>query len=216
MTVRRLLIAVVVVLVTACAESSPRDVAPSQTPSARATTAPSATDFAAEAALGPWRPRPLPAPRGFADRVDLNCRAAEPAIGDRTRVVVDLRGQNRLILIFADSTAAFACYAAADATLASEVTASPLEVPAEPIGETELDVLRYEVVQDDGEAAYTVLIGRVGLLAYRVLAGFADESEVEGTKGGSWYAMWWPGPTEFIGVAAVNQRQEVIGDAPVP
>jgi len=61
-----------------------------------------------------------------------------------------------------------------------------------------------------------VLIGRVGLLAYRVLAGFADESEVEGAKGGGWYAMWWPGPTEFIGVAAVNNRQEVIGDAPRP
>lgn len=199
-------------VVTGCGEATPSPSAsPRGTP---ATAAPSPSDFAAEAAIGAWRPRPLPAPRGFADRVDVDCRAAEPAIGERTRVVVDLRGRNRLILIFANSSSAFACYAPADATLASEVTAFPLDVPAEPIGESAIDVVRYEVVQGEGEEAYSVLIGRVGLLAYRVLAGFADESEVEGAKGGGWYAMWWPGPTQFDGVGAVDQRNLVMGSAP--
>jgi len=134
-------IGAIVMVVAAC--TGPPSGSPTPTPGAQpATAAPTPTDFIAEAAEGAWRPRPLPAPRGFADRVDLTCRAAEPAIGERTRVVVDLRGEGRLILIFADSTAAFACYAAADATLASEVTAFPLEVPTEPIGETEIDVLR--------------------------------------------------------------------------
>jgi hypothetical protein len=187
---------------------------PKATAAAPATPLPSPTDFFAEAAIGPWRPRPLPPPHGFADRVDVTCRAAEPAIGQRTRVVVDLRGKNRLLFIFADSSSAFACYAPADATLASDVTAFPLEVPPEPIGESAIDVVRYEIVQGEGEEAYSVLIGRVGLRAFRVLAGFADESEVEGAKGGGWYAMWWPGPTQFDGVAAVDQRNIVMGDAP--
>jgi hypothetical protein len=180
------------------------------------TALPTPSDFLDVAARAPWRPDPLRPPTGFAPQADVLCRAAEPRIGEATRVLTDVRGEGRLVFVFADATAAFGCYAPIDANLAADVQAFPLDTPADPIAQGAIDIVLYEVAHGYDGAAFRVLMGRVGRDAVRVVSSFDDESEVEATKGGGWYAMWWLGPTEMATVAALDARSTVISAVPAP
>ena len=207
--------AFVLLVAAGCGEATPT-ATPTPPPLPGDTAVPTPSDFLDVAARAPWRPDPLRPPTGFAAQPDVLCRAAEPSIGEVTRVLIDARGEGRLIFVFADATAAFGCYAPIDANLAADVHAFPLDVPADPIGQGSLDIVLYEVAHGEDGAAFRVLVGRVGRDAVRVVASFDDDSEVEGTKGGGWYAMWWLGPTEMATVAALDVRSTVISAVPAP
>ena len=47
-------------------------------------------------------------------------------------------------------------------------------------------------------------------------AGFDDQIDVDGTMGGGWYAMWWPGKVRAANVPAKDTRRVSIGSAAPP
>jgi hypothetical protein len=175
----------------------------------------SPTDFLQAAARGAWRPRALEPGDILLRRLEMACATAEPA-ADRLPVVLrEVRGEGRATVIFGEADGdgpAFLCGGTLDATTEAEVDLVTLDAGPEPIPEEGIDIVRYEVVVDGSGDSRTVLVGRVGRAALRVLALFPDESEVEGIKGGGWYAMWWPGSVPTDVVAAVDRRHVVIGD----
>jgi hypothetical protein len=183
-----------------------------------APSAPPQEAFLAEAAAGSWRPAALPVTAGFLDRTEAACVAAEPELEGLPVSVRELRGEDHVALIFGEAGGApgsYLCRGSLEATTAAELDVVALGAPAEPVGDEELDLVRYESLTDDEGDTRIVAIGRVGRLVDRVVAGFPDESEVEAAKGGGWWAMWWPGSETTITIAAVN-RQSLAIDSLAP
>jgi hypothetical protein len=91
------------------------------------------------------------------------------------------------------------------------VVVTQLQASGEPIGDDVIDVLHYEVVEL-GDETGSVVVGRVGALAVKVIAQLADESFVYGSKGGGWWAMWWPGTMATGDIAATDTHNVVIDE----
>jgi hypothetical protein len=213
------LAAVVVLLLTGCELSvePPATTQPSE-PGSTAAPSPSAAssaDRAFGALTGVWRPGPWPLQGTLAqvNAADEHCRAAEPAIGQAPAVLTDVRGDHQVLFVFAEASDAWACLATGES---SDAGVWVLEPPSEPIGDENLDLLLYETLTDQTGDVRTVAVGRVGRAGIRVVASFDDESEVEATKGGGWWTMWWPTDLDAATVA-VQDRQSIAIDAlPIP
>ncbi len=175
-------------------------------------------DGVESAASGAWRPAPFPfsGSRPFLDRAELSCRAADNTIGDTQAVLRDVRGEGFIVFVFASSTAAWACFAPTSATTPADVVVRALEIPAELIGDENLDLVLYEGQEVEAGGVRTVALGRVGRAGVRVVASFDDESEVEATKSGGWWAMWWPTDVDAATVAVVDRQSIAIDALPIP
>jgi hypothetical protein len=74
----------------------------------------------------------------------------------------------------------------------------------------------YEGQEVEAGGVRTVALGRVGRAGVRVVASFDDESEVEATKSGGWWAMWWPTDVDAATVAVVDRQSIAIDALPIP
>jgi hypothetical protein len=163
---------------------------------------------------GEWRRVPVD-PRGDATgRVDATCRAAEPRLSGLPVALIDSRGQGHLLLVYATDpeSPAFECLADVDATTAAAVSVTALQEAGEPIADEAIDIVRYAVLDPDGTPR-VVLVGRTGRAAVYVVADLNDETYVYGTRGGGWYAMWWPGAVAMLSVASLDTHHLVLGSA---
>jgi len=168
----------------------------------------------AEAIAADWRREPFdPREDDRVSLVDAVCNAAGRGVPFPPRDLIDARGENRLVIVYAaDATgAAFECFADIGATKASEVQLFQLQdAGAPPIADADIDVGHYGPASF-GSIQAVVLVGRVGAFGTRVVAELADGTTVVATKLGGWYAMWWPGTTLATRVSSLDNRGAVIG-----
>ncbi|HEX5589293.1 MAG TPA: hypothetical protein VFX65_03255 [Candidatus Limnocylindrales bacterium] len=210
--------AVVALLVGACGDATAPTGSPSHAPTfiVAEPTSTAAPTLDVEAILrGDWRRLPFD-PRAYEAvfEIDATCRAAEPAIAGLPVALVDARGRDRLLFVYATdpTSAAWECRADLDDAAAADVEVVALQASGEPIGEDEIDAVHYEALDLDG-ASGVVLVGRVGALADDVITQFdLDETYIYGSKGGGWYATWWPGSDVINAVAATDTHNVVIGE----
>jgi len=182
-------------------------------PGDAATPTPASTTEIEAILRGDWRRVPFdPGEDATVVRLAATCNAAEPAIEGLPIALMDARGRGRLLLVYANDpmSAAFECRAGVDFASVADVVVRQLQAFGEPIAADSIDVLEYESAELGGEVA-TVAVGRVGALAAKVIANLSDETFVYGSRGGGWWAMWWPGTTAAGGIGATDTHNLVIG-----
>ena len=221
MRIRHLSVVAAIALVAACGEAalspSPNTVEP--------TTAPPSVDAGQDLLTGPWRPAPFTVEPNVVEAIEFVCKnPADPdlkaAIEQVPVAFVDARGDSFVSMILADENVAFECRVRTE-MIGGELTTTILQPPTRlvpdatlPAGEGTIRVISHNRVEDGGSR--TILIGRVGSDAAKVLVGFPDESEVEASMSGGWYAAWWPGVDEPNAIAAVDRRSVSIEGVDAP
>ncbi len=226
MTIARLVsllaaLAIILLVVAACAEGVPTPTGgadggdgsgPAATPP-RSTGRPDPSEFANAATYAAWRRSPVRPTPDFAAAVEAACRS-EDAVGDLPLQVLDARGEGRAILVFADAKAGVACAAQDDRAGSVAVQTHPVPGVKEakpPAVDGDLGVHEMYVV-DAGGSTYSVLVGQYNPKGVKdVSANFdADAAWYTAASSNGWYAIWWPGEAQPLGVATANNRAEVI------
>jgi len=168
----------------------------------------------------PWRPAPLPVDENLVAAIEFTCKnPADPtlkaAIEEVPVALVDARGDSLVSLILADDHVAFECRVRVE-NLGGVPTATIIEPPSRLVPDSTaaaedgtIRVISHNRVDED-TGSRTILIGRVGGDAFRVIAGFPDESEVFASMDNGWYYAWWPGVDEPNSIAAVDRRSIAI------
>ena len=199
---------------------------PSAPPSANPTSSAAAlpSDPVSNQLLGPWRRRSVPLPDDLLSSATFVCKnpddeVVRAALADMPVAVVDARGNGLASIIFADDHAAFECRVKLE-MVGSALGATILEppswlAPSDAPADGAISIVSNGSVDDDA-GSRSVLIGRVGPGAARVVAGFDDATEVEAAQGNGWYTAWWPGLDRPGAVAAVDSRSVATGSAPNP
>ena len=199
----------------ACEESESTDEPSSPPPST--TADPSAATRAL--LLGPWRPVSIPVEQNLADALAFVC--ASPADTDLRAAMehvpvalVDARGDGLASVILADEHVAFECRMKLE-MIGSELSGTIIGAPSRldpgsiaPVGDAGVSVVSHTRV-DEETGSRTILIGRVGPQAYRVVAAFDDESEVTASKDNGWFYAWWSGTIGIGGIASVDNKSLV-------
>jgi hypothetical protein len=213
-------VAIILLAVAACAETPPTDAtapagdgAPAAATPARPSGRPDPSTVANDATYAAWRRSPVRPTPDFAAAVEAACRADE-AVGDLPLAVLDVRGEGRAILVFAERNAAVSCVVQDDraGNLAVETHPVPGVAKAGPPAEDgDLGVHDLFVV-DAGGTTYSVLVGQYNPQGVKdVSANFdADAAWYTAASNHGWYALWWPGKALPLGVATANNRSEVI------
>ena len=160
-----------------------------------------------------WRRSPIQPTPEFAAAVEAACRA-DDSVGEKPLVVLDVRGEGRAILVFAEDKAATVCTAQDDqaGTVTIEAHAIPGMAKAKP-PEDDGDLGVHELsVADRGGSSYSVLVGQYQPKGVKdVAANFdADAAWYTAASDNGWYAIWWPGEAKPLGVATSNNRNEVV------
>ena len=185
---------------------------------------PPASQVAIDNSLGGWRSGPIVLDPAVQDAVIETCRAAPvggfgDAAGDGPGTlpvaVVDARGMGRVTVVFADDARWSACLATidADGNVAVTTAGQPGDQAVGPVGDDEITIAALEVLDDLDAAQRSLLIGRVGKNAFGTVAGFDDETYVDGSYANGWYTLWWPGNVEAAAVSAIDRGRVTIGSA---
>jgi hypothetical protein len=194
--------------------------APARTPapSDGASGAPPAAD---SRVFGAFRRSALAVPADILEPAEALCRTRPVApfaeeIGSQRLVVSDMRGQGVVILVFADDVGATGCRVELDG--AGGMTASHFAVDADPPGELERGDVTLGALEfvDESRIQRVIAVGRVGDGTVRTSAAFADDTFVYASMANGWYAMWWAGSLKPIAIAAVNNRNIVVGSLAPP
>jgi hypothetical protein len=211
-----LVVALAVVLVVGGCDAPEPTTEPSS-PAPLASADPSAA--AVDLLFGEWRPVALPVDQNLAEAMAFVCaRTAdqdlEAAMQHVPVALVDARGDGLVSVILADEHVAFECRLKLE-KIGKELTSTMIGAPARldpgaiaPLEDTALSVVSQTRVDEDA-GSRTILIGRVGPKAYRVVAGFNDESEVTASKGNGWFYAWWPGTTGIGGISSLDNKSLV-------
>jgi hypothetical protein len=205
----------VALAVSACDEAELSEEPSSPPPSA--TVDPSAATR--ELLLGPWRPVSIAVEENLSDAMAFVC--ANPADTDLRAAMehvpvalVDARGNGLASVILADEHVAFECRMTLE-MVGGELGATIIGAPArlDPGAIASVDDAAVSVVShtrvDEETGSRTILLGRVGPQAYRVVAAFDDESEVTASKDNGWFYAWWPGTIGLGGIASVDNKSLV-------
>ena len=185
-------------------------------------TPPPASQIAVDNSLGAWRSGPVTLVPTIQDDVVDACRAAPVSglgagdgPGDLPVAVVDARGMGQVTVVFADDERWAACLATidADGTVMVSAAGQPGDPAVEPVGDDEIAISSIEVLDDLDAAQRSLLIGRVGKNAFGTVAGFDDETYVDGSYANGWYTLWWPGNVEAAAVSAIDRGRVTIGSA---
>jgi hypothetical protein len=141
---------------------------------------------------------------------------ATPEIGSRPVVVADLRGDGRVLLVFADDQAAVGCRV--DVSEDGSMRASLFQVAAPEPGQLADDGLSLGVLDyvDDPAGPLVIAAGQVGDTAVHVRAGFDDDTYTTATIDDGWWLMWWPGQTRPASITADDNRNTVFASVKVP
>ena len=167
------------------------------------------------AATGPWRRVPFAADAAFGVAQEAGCRGGPVSIGSSAqRVVTDVRGDGRIVLVFASPTKAFLCITSVDHP-ESPVDIEALTVPSTTLAADGIDLVFYKEV-GTGASTIAYAVGRVGPEPKYVITGFVDQTFVFGAMGGGWYSLWWPVTVACDGVSSVNGAHIVLDNAPAP
>ena len=100
--------------------------------------------------------------------------------------VVDARGLGRVTVVFADDARWSACLATIDGNVTVTAAGQPGDATAGSVGDKN---------------------------AFGTVAGFDDETYVDGSHANGWYAMWWPGNVEAASVSSIDRGRVTIGSA---
>jgi len=178
-------------------------------------TAPAASDPTSAAAVGPWRRVPFLADAAFGAAQESGCRHGVVPIGSTaTRVVTDVRGEGRVLMVFTLPTKAFLCVSSVDHPDSPDAVI-PLDLPTTTLADDGIDLVYYEETgTGSGTIAYAV--GRVGPTPKAVIMGFVDQTFLFGALGGGWYSMWWHPSIACDGIAAVNNAHVVLNSTHAP
>ena len=205
----------VALAVGACDESESTDEPSSPPPTATADPSAAAVDLL----FGEWRPVSLPVDESLAESMAFACsNPADPDLEAAMQhvpvVLVDARGDGLVSLILADEHVAFECRLMLE-KIGSELTSTIIGAPTRldpgavvPLEDTAITVVGQTRVDEDA-GLRTILIGRVGPKAFRVVASFNDESEVTASKDNGWYYAWWPGTIGIGGIASLDNKSLV-------
>jgi hypothetical protein len=171
---------------------------------------PDPSAIAEEAAFGRWRPAPVAPTPALATAAEDGCRQEE-AVGDLPLAVLDARGLGLMTLVFADGSSAVLCRVGFADDRSVEVAVRPIPAAAgsEAPVEGTLGIHDVELV-DTATSPRWVAVGRVGDGVPEVAVNFDDATWSRATIGNGWYATWWSGVAEALGIAAVNSRNIVI------
>jgi hypothetical protein len=184
---------------------------PTQAPSVPASAAVDPSAAADAATFGGWRRGPITPTPEFTSTVEAACRA-QPSIADLPLAVLDVRGEGRATLVFAAAGPAVECRAdvAPDGTATVQVVPIAAADGATPPPTGKLGV--YDLARvDDVARPYSVLVGEVGDQVHSVGVNFdADAAWYKASQANGWYAIWWPGATKPIAVAASDMRSVVM------
>lgn len=173
------------------------------------------SDPATAAATGPWRRVPFVVDASFGAQQEAGCRNGVVAIPTAlARVLTDVRGEGRVLMLFASSTKAFLCVTSIDDP-AHPVDVESLTVPAKAIAADGIDLVSYAET-GSGSGTIVTAVGRVGPTPTAVIAGFVDQTFVFGAMGGGWYSMWWPVTVACDGISSVNNAHIVLDNTPAP
>ncbi len=206
-------LALVVVAASCSFEATPAEIGPTptQAPSVRAPTAVDPSAAADAATFGGWRRDPITPTPAFTATVEAACRA-QPGVADLPLAVLDVRGEGRATLVFAAAGPAVMCRADVAADGAATVQVAPIAAAdgAAPPPAGKLGI--YDLTRvDDVARPYSVLVGEVGDPVHSVAVNFdADAAWYKASKANGWYAIWWPGATKPIAVAASDMRSVVM------
>jgi hypothetical protein len=171
--------------------------------------------------FGSFRRASVPVPPELVAAATRQCRLAPTPpevseIGDRPVVVADLRGDGRVLLVFADDQAAVGCRVDVieDGSMRASLfrTADPEPAPVAEDG-LALSVLDYV---DDPAGPLVIAAGQVGDKAVHVRAGFDDDTYTTATIDDGWWLMWWPGQTRPASITADDNRNTVFASVKVP
>ena len=211
------LAAVLAILFAGCDEGDV-DPTPAETSSATAPGSPSADPLAP--LLEAWRPRPAALDdQNLLDSIAYVCtNPADPdlkaAMEGVPIALVDARGDSLVSVILADEHVAFECRVRIElvgGAMGATIIGAPARLAPDStgsIGDADVAVVSHTRV-DEETGSRTILIGRVGPKAFRVVASFDDESEVEASKGNGWFYAWWPGTVGLGGIASVDSKSLV-------
>ena len=216
-------LAAALVAVAACGPTVP---SPSPTMAPESDAPPPSVDTGLSVLTGPWRPAPVEVDPGLVTAIESVCKnqadpALEASLENVPVALVDARGDSLVSLILADDHVAFECRVKVE-NLGGVPTTTILVPPTRlvpdatvPAEDGSIRVISHNRVDED-TGARSILIGRVGSDAAGVIAGFPDESEVEASMAGGWYAAWWPGVVEPNAIAAVDRQNVAIAGVPTP
>jgi hypothetical protein len=202
-------------VVAACSGEAEGTIGPGGTD--RPTDQPLATtpqDPTLAAAIGPWRRNPFKADPAFGAPFEAGCRSAEPAIGAIPRVVLDVRGNGWITLLFADDANAFLCRATLDDP-GHPLEVRHIDVPTATLADNGIDLALWTQV-DIPPDTYTFAVGRVGPVPADVIGGFVNETFVFATHTNGWWVAWWPPQPKCDGFSAVDGGHLVMGNVKAP
>ena len=174
--------------------------------------------------VGPWRPAPVTPSDDAVEAVRSACAAAptDPSafgLANQPVVAADARGEGIVTVVLADEAAAYVCRArlVAGASSATVIDGPARLDPASlrSLEEYAISVVDHVSVDEVGPAA-SLLVGRIGPEASRVVVGFDDDSEVVATKSAGWYLAWWPGAARPRAIASVDRQGIPQASAPDP
>ena len=208
-------LAIILLTAGACADSAPTATSepPVSAKPARPTAAVDPTAAANAGTFSAWRRSPIQPTPEFAAAVEAACRA-DGSVGEKPLAVLDVRGEGRAILVFAEDKAATVCTAQDDqaGTVTIEAHAIPGMAKAEP-PKDDGDLGIHELsVADGGGSSYSVLVGQYQPKGVKdVAANFdADAAWYTAASDNGWYAIWWPGEAKPLGVATSDNRNVVV------
>lgn len=180
--------------------------------SAQPTVAPvNPSALAEDAAFGRWRPAPIRPTPDLATLVEGACRD-DAAVRDLPLAVLDARGQGLFTLVFADGSSAALCrVAVGEADRSVDVVVRPVDgadgvdAPAmRELGTHDLELV------DESTNPRWVAVGMVGGGVNTMEVNFDDATWSTASMANGWYATWWSGTAEALGIAAVDSRNVVI------
>jgi hypothetical protein len=167
--------------------------------------------------FGSFRRGSVPVPPDVLGAAVAACRDAPPlpdgtTVGERRVVVSDMRGQGRVLAVFADEAGAVACRidVADDGTMRATLVRDDGNA-TDRLAEDDLVLDGMEYVLDT-DAQLVLAVGRAGSRAAHVRAGFDDDTYVTASLQDGWWAMWWPGSTRPAIIVAGNNRNEAIAN----
>jgi hypothetical protein len=168
-----------------------------------------AGDATTAAATGPWRRVPFVTDPSFGAAQEAGCRHGVVPIGSTAaRIVTDVRGEGRVLLVFALPTKAFLCVTSIDHPESPDAVI-PLAIPTTTLADDGIDIV-YDSQTGTGVGTIAYAVGRVGPTPTAAIMGFVDQTFLFGALGGGWYSMWWHPTIACDGIAAVNNAHIVL------
>jgi hypothetical protein len=148
----------------------------------------------AQQLAGPWRPMPLSVGPETRAEFDAACRADPEMADDLTLVVIDARGEGRLVVGYVGpggSDSWLEATIGAEPPTKCQIMSKSDRAAMLPLAEREL---RFSNVSstEGNEGWWSVITGRAGADIDQVIAEVPGSPRIVATLADGWFALWWP------------------------